>query len=212
IIFRWAIELAETGASVAPSEWADVPVDTEGPGSPHFERWMERHRRSRRIEEESGRLKRSLGATGPLRPTDIMASADEGRGDGESARWESYDRRFADTAHDRIVRLALVKLSTAAIDLSGFATWREPQWEMRETGLRLLTWGLAQLWEGMSAEERSGVQDRLQRTHKAVGWPCDPATPPPSYDGPEEIPPQDQHRIVRRDCYVTCYPDYLDDM
>src|SRR5262249_54392872 len=56
------------------------------------------------------------------------------------------------------------------------------------------------------------VQDRLQRTHKAVGWPCDPATPPPSYDGPEEIPPQDQHRIVRRDCYVTCYPDYLDDM
>jgi hypothetical protein len=212
IIFRCAVDLGEAAASVAPSEWADVPPDTEGPGSPGFERWMERHRRVRRIEEESERLKRSLGATGPLSLTDIMASRGEGAGDGESAKWESYDRRFVDTAHDRIVRLALEKLSTAAIDLSGFATWREPQWVMRERGLRLLIWGLGQLWEGMSAEERSSVQDRLPRTKKAVGWPDDPENGPPPYDGPEEIPLQDQYRLVRRDCYIACYRDYLDDV
>jgi hypothetical protein len=212
IIFRCAVELAEAAASVAPSEWADVPVDIEAPASPGFERWMERRRRLRRIDEESQRLKRSLGATGPLSTTDIMASRGDGPGDGGSAKWETYDRRFADTAHDRIVRLALEKLSTAAIDLSGFATWWEPQWAMRETGLRLLGWGLAQVWEGMSAEERSSVQDRLARTHKALGWPADPESGPPPYAGPEEIPLVDQYRTIRRDCYIACYRGYLDDV
>jgi hypothetical protein len=37
-IFACAVELAEAVGSVAPSEWADVPVDIEGPASPHFER------------------------------------------------------------------------------------------------------------------------------------------------------------------------------
>jgi hypothetical protein len=103
----------------------------------------------------------------------------------------------------------LLKLATAAIDLSGFATWREWQWHMRETGLRLLAWGLAQLWEGMSAEHRSRVRDRLQRTHKAIGWPADPTTDQPAYDGPEEIPLPDQYRLTSN--YISCYRDYLDD-
>jgi hypothetical protein len=208
-IFRCAVELAEAAALVAPSEWAHEPMDIEGPASPHFGRWMERHRHLSRIEEECGRLKRSLGATGLQGITDISAVADIGQ-DGESPKWESYDQRFSNTAHDRIVRLALLKLSTAAIDLSGFATWREPQWAMREKGLRLLIWGLAQLWEGMSAEERSRVQDCLQRTYIAVGWPSDSATEPASYNGPEEIPLEDQYRLVTN--YVACCPGYTDDV
>jgi hypothetical protein len=122
----------------------------------------------------------------------------------------NYDQHFNNSTHDRGVRLAMMKLATAAIDLSGFATWREWQWTMRETGLRLLTWGLAQLWEGMSDQERSSVRSRLQRTHKAVGWPGDPTTGPTSYGGPEEIPLADQYRIVSN--YVSCYRDYLNDL
>jgi hypothetical protein len=156
----------------------------------------------RRIEDETERLKRSLGATGSL-----------GYADGEknaSPKWECYDQRFNNTTHDRVVRLALTKLATSAIDLSGFATWREWQWHMRETGLRLLAWGLAQLWEGMSAEERSRVRDRLQRNHKAIAWPADPATDPPAYDGPDEIPLPDQYRVTSN--YISCYRDDLDDV
>jgi hypothetical protein len=201
-IFRCAVELAEAAAGLTETEWADVPANCEGPTSPIFERQMEASRRLRRIEEETERLKRSLGATGPL-----------GHADGEKdggPKWESYHRRFNNTTHDRIARLALTKLATAAIDLSGFAYWREWQWHMRETGLRLLAWGLAQLWEGMSGEERSRVRDHLPRTHKAIGWPADPATDPRSYDGPEEIPLADQYRIISN--YISCYRDYLDDV
>src|SRR5262249_52826750 len=71
-------------------------------------------------------------------------------------------------------------------------------------------WGLAQLWEGMSAEERSRVRDRLRRTSKAIGWPADPATDPPAYDGPEGIPLPDQDRIVSN--YISRYCDYLVDV
>jgi hypothetical protein len=201
-IFRCAVELAEAAAGLTETEWADLPANCEGPTSPIFERQMEASRRLRRIEEETERLKRSLGATGPL-----------GHADGEKdggPKWDSYDQQFNNTIHDRIARLALTKLATAAIDLSGFATWREWQWQMRETGLRLLAWGLAQLWEGMSGEERSRVRDRLPRTHKAIGWPADPATDPPFYDGPEEIPFSDQYRIVSN--YISCYRDYPDDV
>src|SRR5262249_2705567 len=152
----------------------------------------------RTIGAETERLKLSRGATGPLGLTDGETDA--------GPTWESYDQRFNNTSHDRVVRLALLKLATAAIDLSGFATWREWQWHMRETGLRLLAWGLAQLWEGMSAEERSRGRDPLQRTYRASGWPADPTTDPPAYDGPEEIPLPDQHRLTSN--YISCYRDY----
>jgi hypothetical protein len=198
-VFRCAAELAEAAAALDPTEWAQLPVDIDGPASPHFERWTERHRLLERVEEEAARLKRTLGATGPL---------DFPRGETDaSPRWESYDQHFNSTTHDRVVRLALTKLATAAIDLSGFATWRDWQWPMRETGLRLLTWGLAQLWEGMSAAERSAVRDRLSHTHQAIGWPPNPATDPPAYDGPEEIPLPDRHRTVVN--YISCRPGYL---
>jgi len=143
-----------------------------------------------------------LGAAGPL--GDAYGEADDG------PKWDSFDQRFNNTSHDRTVRLALLKLATAAIDLSGFGTWREWQWHMRETGLRLLTWGLAQLWEGMSEDQRFRVRDRLPRTSKAIGWPANSTNDPPCYDGPEEIPLPDQYRIITN--YVSCYSDYLDDV
>jgi hypothetical protein len=202
IIFRCAVELAEAMAALTEPEWGALPANCEGPESPHFERQMEASRRLGRIEEETQRLKRSLGATGPL---EFRGGETEG-----GPRWESYDKRFNGTGHDRVVRLALLKVATAAIDLSGFATWREWRWHMRETGLRLLTWGLAQLWEGMSGEERSRVRDCLRRTHKAIAWPGDPATDPTAYDGPEEIPVPDQYRIMPN--YVSCYRGYLNDI
>jgi hypothetical protein len=212
-IFRCAVELVEAVASIVRSEWDDLPSDIEGTASPHFERWCEWHRRLSRIEEESARLKRALGATGPLTCKDRLPGMSGGRTETPSAEWRSLDQKFADTAHDRVVRLALMKLATAAIDLSGFANWRQPQWDMRERGLRLLTWGLAQLWEGLAANARSGVRDRLRRTHSAIGWPRDPAAEPPRYDGPETIPLEDQYRVVAPEQgYVTCYADYLDDI
>jgi hypothetical protein len=200
-IFRCAVELAEAGAGLTEAEWADLPASCEGPTSPIFERQMEASRHLRRIEEETERLKRSLGATGPLRHAD-------GEKDG-GPKWENYDQRFNNTTHDRIVRQALTKMATAAIDLSGFVTWQEWQWHMRETGLRLLALGLAQLWEGMSGDERSRVQDCLKRTHKAIGWPADPTNEPRPYDGPEDIPLPDQYRIVSK--YISCCRDYMDD-
>jgi hypothetical protein len=201
-IFRCAVELAEAAARLTEAEWADLPADCEGPASPIFERQMEASRRLRRIEEETERLKRSLGATGPLQNVDIERNGDP--------KWESYDQRFNNTMHDRFVRLALTKLATAAIDLSGFATWREWQWHMREVGMRLLAWGLAQLWEGMSGDERSRVRHYLPRTHKAISWPTDAANEPTPFDGPEEIPLLEQYRITSN--YISCYRNYLDDV
>lgn len=201
-IFRCAVELAEAASNLTEQQWADLPANCEGPTSRHFERQMEASRRLRRIQEETERLKRSLGATGPL---EFRGGETDG-----GPEWESYLQRFNNTSHDRIVRLALLKLATAAIDLSGFATWREWQWHMRETGLRLLTWGLAQLWEGMSGDERSRARDRLPRTHKAIGWPDDRTNEPRPYDGPEEIPLPDQYRIVAN--YISCYRSYMDDV
>jgi hypothetical protein len=202
LVFRCAVELAEAAAALNPSDWADVPVDISGPDSPYFDRWDERHRRLHRIEEESVRVKRSLGAIGPLRFRDVQSD--------DGPKWESYDQNFNDTAHDRIVRLALNKIATAAVDLSGFATWREWQWNMRDTGLRLLTWGLAQLWEGMSTTERPAERDQLSRTRIATGWPSDATKAPPTYDGPDEIPLPDQYRIVSN--YVSCCRTCLDDV
>lgn len=202
LVFRCAVELAEAAAAITQSDWGDVPVNISDPDSPHFERWWERHRRLRRIEEESERLKRSLGAIGPLGFND----GDEN----DEPKWESYDHQFNNSGHDRMVRLALNKIATAAIDLSGFATWREWQWTMRETGLRLLSWGLAQLWEGMSANDRSAVRDRLSRARIATGWSNEPTSDPPTYDGPNEIPLPDQYRLVTK--YVSCYRDYMNDV
>lgn len=201
MIFRRAVELTEAAASLDQSDWANLPVDIEGPNSPHFQRWIERSNRLRRIEEESERLKRAMGASGPLRYWDSLSEA--------TPMWPSYDQRFVNTVHDRTIRLALVKLATAAIDLSGFATWREVQWGMHQTGIRLLRQGLAQLWEGMAYQERSAVRDRLRQTRRLLGWPSNLKSPA-SYDGPDEIAPEEQYRVVTN--YVTCLSRHLDDL
>lgn len=199
-VFCCAVELAEAGANLSKADWADLPVDIEGPQSPFFVRWMERDRRLERIEAEAIRLKRALGATGSLVYPNSESS--------QIANWDSYGHSFNNTSHDRIVRLAIMKLATAAIDLSGFATWREWQWHMQATGLQLLTWGIAQLYAGMSRNERMLIEDCLERTHKAVAWPAMPATLPASYDGPDEIPVEHQYRIISN--YVSCPKNHLE--
>ena len=103
-------------------------MDIVGPASPHFARWLEWGNRLGRIEEESSRLKRTLGVSGPLTLEDrVAASKAANQDDMPVTRWESLDQRFSNAAHDRVVRSALLKLATASIDLSGFATWREPR-------------------------------------------------------------------------------------
>ncbi len=57
------------------------------------------------------------------------------------------------------------------------------------------------------------MRNHLQRTHKAIGWPGDPVAEPRPYDGPEEIPLEDQSRVVaREEGFVACYRGYLDDV
>ncbi len=201
LIFRCSVELAEAAALLPHSEWADVPVDIEDPQSPYFERWMELDIRLDRVKQESERVKRSLGAFGSLEYVAPAAS--------DRPTWPSYQQRFANTVHDRTVRLALLKLATAAIDLSGFAKWLELQWSMRDKGVRLLSQGLAQLWAGMSVQERSAVQDRLPRTQKSINWP-NSINDPEDYSGPEEIELQDQFRIISN--FTSCYKPSLKDM
>ncbi len=201
-VFRCAVELSEAASYFKEEQWADRSSRCEGPASPHFERELEASDRLQRIGEETQRLKWSLGATGTL-------EFHGGEMDG-GPEWDCFEQRFKNTCHDRVVRLALLKLATAAIDLSGFVTWRELHWDMWDKGLRLLTLGLAQLWEGMSADERSSVRDRLPRTSKAIGWPSNPANDPDAYEGPEEIPLPDQYRIIEN--YVTCPKEQLNHM
>ncbi len=190
-VFRIAVELAQAVAALPPAEWADFPEDIDGPDAPEAPRWHQRANGLDRIAKAANRLKRSLGAAGQL----------EFQTDHE-ATWQSYDDRFKSTDHDHVVRLSLLKLAFAAMDLSGFGTWRKWQHHMRDTGLRLLTWGIAQLWEGMTDDERANVRSRLPRAHAAIGWPSDPATDPPAYQGPERIPEAEGYRPITN--YVTC--------
>src|SRR5262249_8311151 len=108
-IFRCAVDLAEAVATVFPADWENLPIDIEGPGSPQFDRWREWHRRLSRIKEESTRLKKCLGATGPFSGRELVAETRDGGEVARSIKWESFEQEFADTTHDRIVRLALIK-------------------------------------------------------------------------------------------------------
>ncbi|MEZ6141069.1 MAG: hypothetical protein R3B84_10905 [Zavarzinella sp.] len=205
-IFRAAVELAETIAGI-PEGIFDVedtaenmPQNYEELVSPKFEWIFEKEKYTRRIREETQRLKLSLGAIGPL-------EFRNGETDG-GPQWDSYKQRFINTVHDRVVRLALYKLALAAIDLSGFGYWKGQQ-QMRESGFQLLKWGLAQLWKGMSKTERELVRDRLSHTEKVIGWPSDENNDPMAYNGPEEIPISHQNRIIAN--FYSCPPSYLDD-
>jgi nucleoside phosphorylase len=200
MVFRCAVELAEAATAFKRSEWELPQAGIAKTTDRDLGRAMEKHRNLERITEETKRLKRILGAEGPLGDVDADSIA--------GPKWESYEQRFSNCMHDRVVRLALRKLATAAIDLSGLATWRDLQWEMQETGLRLLAWGLSQMWEGLSDTERGTVRDRLSRTHAAIGWPSDLDRDPPPYGGPEDIPSNDEYRIVSN--YIACHRGHLD--
>ena len=146
-------------------------------------------------------MKRALGATGNLHDVDVNSEPD--------SEWPQFDNKFNNSAHPKIVRHALRKVATAAIDLSGFARWRERQWSMHSTGMRLLTHGLAQLWEGLSTEERLKVHHHLKTTHKAAGWPSSPDSEPGPYAGPDDFPPADEYRVINN--YTACYPGFVMD-
>jgi nucleoside phosphorylase len=213
-IFRCTVELAEAVACVPRADWEMVPVDIEGPQSPHFARWIAWANHIGRVEEESVRAKRMMAVTGPITLQDRIAIEGwDRRTPAPPAAWECFEKKFSNTAHDRIVRLALTKIATGVIELSGFATWREPQWDMREQGVRLLAWGMAQLWEGLTQHERSYVQGYLPRLQKAIGWPVNAGAAIPPYDGPEDVPIEYQYRTIAPDKgYVACYPGYLQDV
>jgi hypothetical protein len=179
-IFRCATELAESTAAMTEAEWATAPGQVESTGLPHQIPVTDRDRRLERIAVDSARLKKALGAPG------LHGNVTDNPGiDGP---WESYDQFFNNAAHDRSIRLALMKLATASIYLSGFAVSKELDSSMRQRGRQLLVWGLAQMWDGMSTQEQQSASDCLERTALAVEWPVDLENGPNRYDGPEDIP------------------------
>lgn len=191
VVFRAAVDLAEAVARLSEPEHVDdpTPPHPERPGT--WQQWEA-------IEEETQRLKRLLGATGPLGL--VRGGPDAG------ATWPIYDRRFADCGHDRRVRRGLLALADASILLAGFGEW--VNWGMRGDGCQLLGRGLAMVWAGLSADERARVLDCLPRTHAAVGWPADPAADPVPCEVPEDLPPPAEHRVVWS--YTACPPEHLE--
>jgi hypothetical protein len=204
-IFRTAVDLAEAAEAVTESEWANAPVDIlvaelgignsatakmpakNTASSKDIDRWYDRHKLLDRIMDECIRLKTLLGASGPLDDCELEK--------GTKPSWVSYDQKFSNSIHDRSVRTALYQLAVSAVFLSGFAYWRRWHWDFRDDGIRLLTHGLANLWNGMTEDARVDVHDCLHRTRRVLGWPADLSNPE-RYDGPTEF---------RVPCRVTNY-------
>lgn len=184
VVFRAAVDLAEAVARLPEPEHVGDPAPPHPKRPGAWQQWEA-------LEEETQRLKRLLGATGPLGL--VRGGPDAG------ATWPIYDRRFADCGHDRRVRRGLLALADASILLAGFGEWVD--WGMRRDGCQLLGRGLAMVWAGLSADERARVRDCLPRIHVAVGWPA-------SCEVPEDLPPPTEHRIIRN--YVTCPPEHLE--
>jgi hypothetical protein len=82
------------------------------------------------------------------------------------------------------------------MDLSGYSVVQEQDETLRERGLRLLSQGIAQLWEGLNRAEKKSVKALLRRTHAALGWPSNPGREPPPYTGPEDVPVEDSYRAI----------------
>jgi hypothetical protein len=189
VIFACGVELAQATANYRPEDYqgpAEMPEDftdgslSESEAISSLGATMKWHDAMDAIVQASNRLKRALGATGPLDAGDQLHNKAE-------PTWENFQNQFKYVAHPPKVRQALRKLASAAMDLSGYATIRVPDEMMRERGMRLLGQGLAQLWSGIGPNEREAVTPFLPQTTAALGWPPSSDCDPPPYDGPEEL-------------------------
>jgi hypothetical protein len=123
---------------------------------------------------EANRLKRALGATGSLHPTDHRRHPDPGW-------WPLYAGRFEDAAHSAAVRRGLRALAGAAVDLSGFVVGPtgEPEWFDR--GDRLLQAGLRQIWPALGPDQLAGLSGQIEAV-AAAGWSPTPVGQPSAVD------------------------------
>src|SRR5262245_23512332 len=189
-VFARAVELAEASVEYRPEDHANPPTELpEEQTAETLDTVLRWHGALDAVWEASNRLKRALGATGPLDGEDHLRQE-------APVTWEAFQSRFKYANHSPVVRNALWKLANAAVDLSGYATVRVQAPVYRERGLRLLAHGLAQLWSGLTGPQRDVVRYLLVRSHVAVGWPPAPSAEPPPYDGPPDIPDADQYRVI----------------
>lgn len=144
------------------------------------------------IEDAANRLKRALGASGALGTRDLWPVLRKGKHIPDApGEWEDWHTEFRNLVHPhnpQIIRRAVRKLARAAACLSGYAGHGVQDPVLREKGLELLGWGVAQLWEGMNPTERSGAKPMLGQAHQAIAWPSSPRRTPGKYKGPDEIP------------------------
>jgi hypothetical protein len=184
-VFACSVELAQATKDYRPTDFPNVT--TEGPDrfNDEGEIWSDEggvvaarlqwHRALDAIVVSSNRLKRALGATGPLDVSDQLRDKTE-------PAWEGLQNKFKYCSHSQGVRHALWKLANAAVDLTGYATVREPDAKLRERGLSLLGQGLSQLWANLSGDEREAVRPLLPRSSAALGWSPNPEGEPPIHD------------------------------
>jgi hypothetical protein len=184
-VFACSVELAQATKDYRPTDFPNVT--TEGPDrfNDEGEIWSDEggvvaarlqwHRALDAIVVSSNRLKRALGATGPLDVSDQLR-------DKTKPAWEGFQNQFKYCSHSQGVRHALWKLANAAVDLTGYATVREPDAKLRERGLSLLGQGLSQLWANLSGDEREAVRPLLPRSSAALGWSPNPEGEPPIHD------------------------------
>jgi len=184
IIFTCGVELAQATINFRPEKYpgilaelnSDFSDDDENESMAALNAKFEWHHDLDAIVHASNRLKRALGAKGPLDAGDQL-------GDKTRPEWNELKNRFKYAAHSAKAREAFFKLAHAAVDLSGYATLREPDVALRESGLQLLRQGLVGLWAALSEQEQKMVRPLLQQSNEAIGW-------PPSLEGdpPIDIP------------------------
>jgi hypothetical protein len=155
------------------------------------------------VVTEANRLKRALGASGPLTPSE------KNRHPGP-VRWPLYDGQFADAAHPASVRNGLVKLAAAAIDVSGYAQVVDGVPFFLDRGERLLRWGVGQLWRTFSEADREALARPSVTADGAGRWP--PASGDADlFNGPDDLPDEDHYRIVdKTNGYYARSPSYVD--
>lgn len=108
-LFASAVELAEATAEFDPCEFEDLNDDADLTVQC---RW---HDKLDAIELAANRIKRVLGAKGPLEAADVLI-------DNSPVTWTEFDSQFRYADHSPVIRCAFIKLANAAIDLSGYAS------------------------------------------------------------------------------------------